>query len=176
MTVPPTLPVLPRILEIKRTLAGGEQRFDCGLLSREGDHLVVLFVAEEAMHVHGVDLPMGTLTFGHFWRDRPYNVYHWLDGATGTTLGVYLNLSSDTRIDDQRLEWLDLIVDVLVLPGAPPRFVDEDEIPADAPPHLRRAIDSAKAEVLSALPGLLDQLESARARLWEAAAAEVASR
>ena len=32
------------------------------------------------MHVHGVELPAGTVSFGHFWADRHYNAYHWLDG------------------------------------------------------------------------------------------------
>ena len=174
MTRRPNQPPLPRILEIKRTLAGRETHFDCGMLSSEGEHLVVLFVANETMHVHGVELPAGTMTFGHFWGNRPYNVYHWLARATGMTLGVYVNLSSDTRIEDQRLEWRDLIVDVLVLPGAGPRVLDEDEIPPDAAPDLLQAIESAKAEVLGTLPRLLSELESARARWWETAVTEVA--
>ena len=36
------------------------------------------------MHVHGVDLPAGTVSFGHFWTDRFYNVYHWLDADRRT--------------------------------------------------------------------------------------------
>ncbi|MEO7669503.1 MAG: hypothetical protein ABIW57_09190, partial [Polyangia bacterium] len=89
---------LPEITEVKRTLAGVEKRFACRVLAREGSHLVVLFIAPAAMNVHGVSLPAGTVTFGHFWTDRPYNVYHWLEQSTGATIGYYLNLSEATRL------------------------------------------------------------------------------
>ena len=58
----------------------------------------MLWIAPEPMHVHGVDLPAGTVSVGHFWADRPYNVYHWLDRA-GQTLGYYFNICDQTRID-----------------------------------------------------------------------------
>jgi len=159
---------LPPILEIKRTVAGAEKRFECRRLHRDGPHLVVLFVASAPMLVHGVALPAGTVTFGHFWRDRPYNVYHWLDPMTGHGLGAYVNLAADTRIQDDRLEWLDLIVDVLAVPGQPPRVLDEDEIPASPPPGLLARIAAARAAVLDEWPRLLEELERFRARLWPA--------
>jgi predicted RNA-binding protein associated with RNAse of E/G family len=157
---------LPRVLEIKRTLAGREKRFDCGVLLRTEAHLVVLFVADEAMHVHGVELPAGTVTFGHFWPSRPYNVYHWLDRATGRTIGAYVNLSEDTRLGVATLEWLDLAIDVLALPGLPPRVLDEEEVPADATPALRERILRTTTATLDGLPALLEELERFRTDLW----------
>ncbi|MBC8131799.1 MAG: DUF402 domain-containing protein [Deltaproteobacteria bacterium] len=163
---------LPLILEIKRTLAGREKRFKCAVLRRDGAHVIVLFVATVAMHVHGVDLPAGTVTFGHFWSDRPYNVYHWLKGDNGATLGYYLNLAADTCVTDDRLEWLDLIVDILVLPkatataAATVTVLDEDEIPSDASVALRARIDEAKAAALNDLPQIIPQLEDHRVILW----------
>ena len=68
------------------------------------------------MHVHGVDLPAGTISFGHFWTDRLYNVYHWLD-ADRRTLGFYFNIADRTRIAEAELEWRDLVVDVLATPA-----------------------------------------------------------
>jgi hypothetical protein len=165
---PPKSSLLRPILEIKRTLAGREKRFECRVLETEGPHLAVLFVAQAAMHVHGVDLPPGTVTFGHFWSDRLYNVYQWLDRATGRVIGTYVNLSADTRIDGERLEWLDLIVDVLVLPGEVARVLDEDEIPPDASAGVRERIARALAAVMDALPALADELERFRARVWPA--------
>jgi len=157
---------LPRVLEIKRTLAGAEQRFECGRLYEDGAHLAVLFVAPGPMRVHGVALPAGTVTFGHFWSDRPYNVYHWLDPVSGRSLGAYVNLAAETLIQADRLEWLDLIVDVLVIPGQSPRVLDEDEIPADAAPALVARIEAARQAVLDGMPRILDDLERFRARLW----------
>jgi hypothetical protein len=166
------VPPLPPIREIKRTLSGREKQFDCRALTARDGYVIVLFVADEAMHVHGVDLPAGTVTFGHFWEGRPYNVYHWLEAATGRSLGCYVNLSRDTVIREDRLEWLDLVVDVLALPGEQPRVLDEDEIPADTNPVVREAIASALASLRADLPTLLRDLEIERARLWPVAVAE----
>lgn len=169
----------PRITEIKRTLDGREKRFDCALLSHVDSHLVVLFIAPTPMHVHGVELPAGTVTFGHFWTDRPYNAYHWMRPDSGITIGTYVNLAADTGFDGAVLEWLDLVIDVMILPGQPPRVLDEDELPADLTPPLRARIEQARQALFSALQGtagapgdgpaaagLLELLESHRAALW----------
>ena len=162
----PELGRLPRIVEIKRTLAGGEKRFDCGVLRADGSHMVVLFVAPAAMHVHGVDLAAGTVTFGHFWTDRPYNVYHWLDADSGATIGRYVNLADETRIEPGTLSWRDLVVDILIGRDGAVTVLDEDEIPDDLPVDLRQSIESAKADVIGAAAALIAELEAYRRVLW----------
>lgn len=170
---------LPPILEIKRTLDGREKRFACHLLDidvdGDGDHerAVVLFVAETAMHVHGVDLPPGTVTFGYFWSDRPYNAYHWMN-PRGETIGIYFNLSDDTRIDDHVIEWRDLTLDVLTTPGGRVEVLDEDELPADLSASDRRAIDEARAAVLNDTAALLADIEAQSRALRPLAFDEIA--
>ena len=157
---------LSRILEVKRTLSGTEKRFECAVLHRKDTHVVVLFVLPAPMHVHGVDLPAGTVTFGHFWTDRPYNVYHWLDQITGATIGHYVNLSDGTRIEGDLLEWRDLAVDILLSTDGRATILDEDEVPADTSEALSARIDEAKAAVLAAHASLVIELERHRIALW----------
>jgi hypothetical protein len=163
---------LPPILETKRKLDGSEKRFNCRVLSRQGTHLVVLFIARVEMNVHGVVLPAGTATFGHFWSDRPYNVYHWLRPEDGGTIGYYVNLAEETRISEDHLEWRDMVVDVLVAPDGRATVLDEDEIPAELPAAARERIAAAQARVLGELPRLLAEVEQARGQLL----AELATR
>jgi hypothetical protein len=160
------MPARDRILEIKRTLDGREKRFDCTVLDRTDGHLTVLFVSAVPMNVHGVALPVGTVTFGHFWTERPYNVYHWLDASSGQTLGVYLNVADRTEIADDVLSWRDLVVDVLVSPAGALTVLDEDELPADLEPALRDAIVAALGTIRATWPTLAVELEQARAALW----------
>jgi hypothetical protein len=160
------MPSRPRILEIKRTLDGREKRFDCAVLSRTPTHLTVLFVSTEPMNVHGVVLPAGTVTFGHFWTDRPYNVYHWLDPRSGETLGTYVNVADQTTIEDGVLAWRDLVVDVLVSPGRALSVLDEDELPGDLLPELRARIAATVATLRTSWTELAAELELARAALW----------
>ena len=149
---------LPPVLEIKRTLDGREKRYQCQLIEGDHRHAVVLFVSPDAMHVHGIDLPAGTVTFGHFWTDRFYNVYHWLDGRGGT-IGYYFNLSDDTVIGDGRLEWRDLTLDVLATPAGRLEVLDEDELPALLDAATRAHIAAAKRAILSDPRQLMAEIE-----------------
>ena len=158
-TLPDTLPeTLPKILELKRTLDGREKRFHCRLIEGDQRHAVVLFVAPTAMQVHGIELPAGTVTFGHFWTDRPYNVYHWLD-PRGETIGFYINLSDSTVIADGRLEWRDLTLDVLATPAGRLEVLDEHELPADLDEGLRARITAATQEILADASALMSEIE-----------------
>jgi len=162
MTSPAAAPELPSILEIKRTLDGREKRFDCRLLALAPDrrHAAVLWIAPEPMHVHGVDLPAGTVSVGHFWTDRPYNVYHWLDRA-GQTLGYYFNICDETRITAGLIEWRDLTVDVLAIPGGRLDVLDEHELPAELPTHVAVSIFEGKDAILSAPAAVMAEIEAA---------------
>jgi predicted RNA-binding protein associated with RNAse of E/G family len=162
MPSPAAAPELPAILEIKRTLDGREKRFDCRLLTLAADrsHAAVLWVAPAAMHVHGVDLPAGTVSVGHFWTDRPYNVYHWLDRAE-KTLGYYFNICDETRIDAGTIEWRDLTVDVLALPGGRLDVLDEHELPADLPMDTAAQIATGKNAILDAPAAVMAEIDAA---------------
>ena len=152
-------PLVP-ILEVKRTLAGVETRFECRQLARAATHLAVLWIAPAPMHVHGVDLPAGTVSIGHFWTDRFYNVYHWLD-TDRATVGYYFNLADHTSWTDERLSWRDLTVDVLATPGGRLDVLDEDELPANLDGEAQAHIQAGKAAILGATAAVLAEIETA---------------
>jgi predicted RNA-binding protein associated with RNAse of E/G family len=153
-------PALPTIIEHKLTLGGLEKRFECRLLARTPTHLSVLWIAPAAMHVHGVDLPAGTVSIGHFWTDRPYNVYHWLRGDR-TTVGYYFNLADRTTWTAERLDWRDLTVDVLATPEGRLDVLDEDELPAELDAEASAHIEAGKAALLGATASVLAEVEAA---------------
>lgn len=155
-----------RILEIKRTLDGREKRFECTVLARTATQVTVLFVSTAPMNVHGIHLPTGTVTFGHFWTDRPYNVYHWLDPRTGAPLGTYVNVADQTTIEEDVLGWRDLVVDVLVSPAGVLTVLDEEELPGDLTPELRARIAATTASLRLGWAKLASELEQARVALW----------
>ncbi|HEY0707347.1 MAG TPA: DUF402 domain-containing protein [Polyangia bacterium] len=157
---------LPQILETKRTLCGADKTFPCRVLARGPGAVTVLFISDRTYSAGDLTLPVGTVTFGHFWTDRPYNVYHWLAGEDGRTLAHYVNLSDQTTIDEAHLGFRDLAVDVLARPGRPPIILDEDELPPDLDPGLRVYLDRGVAQVKAELPTLIPVLEREADRLW----------
>jgi len=165
----PGEPSLAQILEVKRTLAGFEKRFECRDLTRSDNHLAVLWVAPAPMHVHGVDLPAGTVSVGHFWTDRFYNVYHWLD-RDRATVGYYFNLADTTSWTEERLTWRDLTVDVLATPGGRLDVLDEDELPPDLADDARAHIAAGMAVLLGATADVLAEIEAASRALLPLAA------
>jgi hypothetical protein len=148
-----------QITEVKTSLTGRVDRFVCDIASRAPDEVIVLYRVPAAREVHGVRLPAGTMTVGYFWTARPFNLYHWV-GPDGRTLAHYFNVGDVTRLEGGLLEWRDLAVDVLATPDGPVQVLDEDELPPDLDPALRRYVEEARDRVLRELPRLIAESEA----------------
>ncbi|MEK6225860.1 MAG: DUF402 domain-containing protein [Chloroflexota bacterium] len=132
------------ISERKTRLDGSIVEYTCERLSVEaGRRAVVRYVGEQDRPIEGTDLVLrkGTVTVGHFWTDRPYNVYHWLEA--GRTVGFYVNIATDTTIEPAMIAYRDLVVDVLIRPSGAIEILDEDELPPSIEPRYRLAIAKA---------------------------------
>lgn len=159
------------ITERKTRLDGSATEFVCEPIVLEpGRRAVLRYVSDREWTIADTDIrvPAGTVTVGHYWVDRPYNVYHWLAG--GRTLAYYCNVVTDTRIEADLVAYTDLVVDVLLHPSGAVDVLDEDELPHDLDPAHRRAIAKA-LEVLIANPRfLMREIEQASAAALAASA------
>lgn len=118
------------MLEVKRNLDGKIVEYPAEpLLIEPGVRAVLLCRLDEPEVVAGgrLTLAPGTLSVVYFWFDRPYNVYHWLNG--GETLVHYVNIGRFRSLNERALVWDDYAVDVLAFPDGAVEVVDEDEIP-----------------------------------------------
>lgn len=150
------------VIERKRGLDGSSADFVCaGLAVVPGRSAVLRHTLDRDRTVAGgvITVPKGTVTLGHFWADRPYNVYHWL--VDGATLAYYVNVSAAPDIGAGRVEWLDLAVDILVRPDASFLVLDEDEVPPDIDLLHRRAIARALEAVVTSPRGFAREVEAA---------------
>lgn len=146
------------ILEVKRTLAGGVERFPCVAVEMTASRAVLLYALTRARRLGGIDLTPGMVTVAYYWVDRPYNVYHWIS-PQGQTVAWYFNVSGPVRIADGRVEWQDLEVDVLVTPDLRTQVLDEDRLPPDLPAERHAAIAAARDRVLREAPQVVQELE-----------------
>ena len=105
------------VIERKTRLDGTVSEYRCERLSLEVGRRAILRYAMDRNWVigdTGVVLRPGQITVAHYWNDRPYNVYHWIDGAR--TIAYYCNIASDTIIREDLVGYTDLVVDVLLRP------------------------------------------------------------
>lgn len=139
---------MPKFTEIKHRIDGPTSTFECKLIHWEPDHVIIRYDigGHETWEVAGIQLPPGTITYAYYWTNRPYNVYHWVL-PDGTTAGYYFNLADETRIGKDRVEWRDLVVDILVTPEGHYQVLDEEELPATLAPSIRAELEQAKAEI-----------------------------
>ncbi len=133
------------VVEIKRRLDGTEARFPCTLMGRTAGWAALRYVLPKPVTVGTLHLPAGAETIGHYWNDRPYTAYHWLD-RDSRTLGIYLNAASEVEIGGGTVRWLDLALDVLILDRDHVEVLDDDEARA-APAWAQPAIASARAHL-----------------------------
>ncbi len=130
--------------ERKRKLDGRVLRYPCLGLECSQRRAVLRYDLEHAVDLAGVEIPPGSVSYGVYWVDRPYNVYHWTDAA-GTTLAYYCNAASETSIGADFVDWLDLELDALILPDGRMRLLDEDEVPTHLSLVHRRSLEDARA-------------------------------
>ena len=123
-------------------------------------HGVLHFVSDRSYDLCGLYLPRGTVTFGLFWEDRPYNLYAWMAPDLRAPRALYFNICDQATLSAQRFDWRDLWVDILVTPHAAPQVLDRHEIPRHAPPPLRAAIDAGVARVLTDHPAVARYLQA----------------
>jgi len=130
---------LPSFLEVKLRPDGRREVFPCRLLDRQDDAAVLDYRLTRGRDVVGVRLEAGMRTIAYFWTTRAYNVYHWIQ-EHGGTVGFYFNAARNTKLYPDRVEWTDLGLDLLVLPGRRTVWIDEEEVTA-LPSADREAVD-----------------------------------
>ncbi len=148
------------IIERKTRLDGSVVEFACAILALEpGRRAVLRYDIDREWRVADgrIVVPKGAVTAAHYWIDRPYNVYHWLDGAR--TLGHYFNAGLTDEITAERVSWRDLVVDVLVAPDGTFEILDEDELPADIAAEHRKAIARALEAIVTNPRRLVAEIE-----------------
>lgn len=148
------------IIERKTRLDGTVSDYRCEPLIVEVDRRAVLrYVMDREWVIAdtGVVLRPGQITIAHYWKDRPYNVYHWLDGTR--TIAYYCNVASDTLISEAVVGYTDLVVDVLLRPSGETVVLDEEELPPDLAPTLRAHIARALEVIASGPRRLAAEIE-----------------
>ncbi len=116
-----------RITEIKQHPDGREVRFDLQLIQRHPHLIVASFVHPEAVQRDGFTFDRGAVSYGFFWRRRPYVMYRMLD-ASGSLIANRFDVVEDVRLAERTVTYTDLFLDLWVDPDGTPHLEDKDEV------------------------------------------------
>jgi len=154
--------VLPTITETKHNLDGTTQRFECRLLYRDGDYLVLCYLSDRPYAAAGADLPEGSLTIGHYRPARDYIVWEMYN-PRAELQGYYIHICRNVTFGENSVEWEDMAVDVWVGTNGTSDVLDEDELERSVQAGRIRAHEARgvrdSAQELSAAPfGIAEEL------------------
>ncbi len=140
-------PVVTTVREIKRNLDGRVLQFECELLYRDDERAVLHYVSPTGYECADVQMEAGCHTTALYHVGRPY-VFWRIAAPDGTLHGHYLHLAENIRLEDERVTWDDLAVDVWVWPDGRHVVWDEDELWAF---HQRGLVSAEKVAAIEAI-------------------------
>lgn len=114
-------------LEVKRTIAGTERRFDCEAIFVSSRLAVVKFIFIRPVTIGGTTHEAGGWTEGFFWRRRNYNLYH-IVSREGVPLADRFDVIDHVRIQPRGVRYDDLLLDLWLYPNGEVLLEDEDEV------------------------------------------------
>ncbi|MBL7066731.1 MAG: DUF402 domain-containing protein [Candidatus Marinimicrobia bacterium] len=142
-----------KCLEIKYLLAGGKRIFECELIYTDYQFGILKYVLEKSFTVSNLKLPEGAITYAFYWVDRPYTLYKWYMGRK--IYANYFNIADRITLSDNKFEWRDLIVDILISPKGIVEVLDEDEIPEGTDLEIKKYIYRNKEYILREYPQII---------------------
>jgi len=120
------------ITEIKRHLNKPVERYRCALMHDRPGYRVISYRTDREYDPGPVRIPKGSLTLGHYWRDRGYVLWELYD-PDGGLIGYWFHLCEALRIGEDFIEYLDLLLDLWLYPDG--SFVELDREEMDACAH-----------------------------------------
>ena len=157
-------------VERKRKPDGSERRYTCALEHASPSLVVVSYVMRQGGAVFGtpIDIPPGSVSYGYFWRARPYTVYRMRDGDR--IIAHRFDAVAGVRIREGEVAYRDLALDWWLTPDD--ALIEEDrdeflELRADGAFSPADLAAAARAErvIARAADRLLPELASIEQRL-----------
>jgi hypothetical protein len=118
-----------KILELKRHLNKPDESYWCDLLQRGQDWIVIKYISDRPGRVGGVAFDAGSTTFAYYRTGMGYVVWKMLNPQQGL-VGHLFHICRDLQVQSDRVEYLDLLLDIWVDPVGRMTILDRDELHA----------------------------------------------
>ena len=116
-----------KILEIKRHLNKPDESYLCDLLKRNSDWIIVKYVSERTGRVGSVTIDAGSTTFAYYRTGMGYVIWKIMD-PDDRLKGYLFHICQDLKVGEDKVEYLDLLLDVWIGAEGQMTILDRDEV------------------------------------------------
>jgi len=114
-------------LEIKRHLNKPDEFYLCDLFKRDGDYLVLKYVSAHPGRVASVTFEAGSITYAYYRAGGGYVLWRML-GPNHKLRGYLFHICTDQMVSENRVEYLDLLLDIWIDAHGQLSVLDRDEV------------------------------------------------
>ena len=133
---------MTEILEIKRHLNKPDESYQCTLLQSGEDEVVLRYVSNGPARVGDAALKPGSTTYAYYKTGAGFVPWKMI-GPDGHLKGYLFHICRDLRVSRDRVEYLDLLLDIWISPEGSITVLDRDELEACAAQGLLNEKDLA---------------------------------
>lgn len=112
--------ILLKVFETKRRLNGTSQTFECDLVYRNGEAMVIKYESK------GQYKAFANVSEGYYWEGRNYLIYKMF--REGELVGHRFDVCRDVKFGPDTVDWTDLILDFFYTPAGELQVHDDDEL------------------------------------------------
>jgi predicted RNA-binding protein associated with RNAse of E/G family len=116
-----------KILEIKRHINKPDQSYLCDLLKRGDDYILIKYVNERPGTVGSVFFDTGSTTYAYYRDGEGYVVWKMIN-PHNVLEGYLFHICCDLQVREDRVAYLDLLLDIWIDPGGQLKILDRDEV------------------------------------------------
>jgi hypothetical protein len=122
---------MTEILEIKRHLNKPDEHYFCALLQSGQDDMVLRYVSKNPARLGDVVFESGSITYAYYKTGAGFVPWKMYD-PDGNLRGYLFHICRDLRVSRDRVEYLDLLLDIWISPEGCITVLDRDELEACA--------------------------------------------
>ena len=120
-----------KILEIKRHLNKPDESYLCDLLERGKDSVVLKYVSEQPGRVGHMTFEIGSTTYAYYETGAGYVLWRMV-GPDNVLKGHLFHICRDLWVEEDRVEYLDLLLDLWLDADGHMTILDRNEVEACA--------------------------------------------
>jgi len=116
-----------KIPELKRHVNKPDQSYLCDLLAHGSDYVIVKYVSEISGRVGAIIFDAGSTTFAYYKTGMGYVLWKMLN-PDNRLEGYLFHICRDLQVGENRVEYLDLLLDVWIDADGQMTILDRDEV------------------------------------------------